>query len=209
MRLSGVPHFIPQMINYPVEYRATSNFGEGLFATSEIAAGQVVSRFDGDFWDWEDSVANLPNESPDYIRDHTIQFAPGKSRDSNAGLARYANHSCEPNCGIKNHFDLVAMRPLAAGEQITWDYAMSENNDWFMLCRCGSRRCRNLITGYRNLPPEFREAYKGFISQWLIDANVPYEGPAKMPSWRELARPPEFVPDAGHLQQEFLTPRAS
>ena len=197
------------MIIYPVEYRASSNFGGGLFATSEIAPGQIVASFDGDYWNWDKSVSDLPNESPDYTRDHTIQYAPGKSRDSAAGLGRYANHSCDPNCGIKNYFDLVAMRPIARGEQITWDYAMTEHNDWFMTCRCGSPRCRKLITGYHNLPPEFRDAYKGFISQWLIDADIPYAGPAQMPSWRELTPPTEFVKESEPPAEDIRTPRAS
>jgi len=197
------------MIIYPTEYRATSNFGGGLFATSDIAPGAIVACFDVDYWNWDESVSDLPNDSPDYTRDHTIQYAPGKSRDSDTGLGRYANHSCDPNCGIKNYFDLVAMRPIAKGEQITWDYAMTENNDWFMICRCGSPRCRKMITGYRNLPPEFREAYKGFISQWLIDAEVPYEGPAKLPAWLELTAPTEFVKETKSPAQDMRTPRAS
>ncbi len=101
------------------------------------------------------------------------------------------------------------MRPIANGEQITWDYAMTENNDWFMICRCGSPRCRKMITGYRNLPPELREAYKGFISQWLIDAEVPYEGPAKLPAWLELTAPTEFVKETKSPAQDMRTPRAS
>ena len=197
------------MIRYPVEYRTSQNFGGGLFATSTIEPGRIVASFDGKYWDWNDSVTDLPNDAPDYTRDHTIQYAPGKSRDSADGLGRYANHSCDPNCGIKNYFDLVAMKPIAVGEQITWDYAMTENNDWFMLCRCGAPRCRKLITGYRNLPPEFREAYKGFVSQWLIDADISYEGPAHTPSWREPTTPQEMTPTTEGDQRLLRTPRAS
>lgn len=195
------------MISYPVEYRATDNFGGGLFATSPIAPGQLVASFDGDFWTWGDSVANLPNESPNYTRDHTIQFGPGQSRDSGNGMGRFANHSCDPNCGIKNLFDIVAMKSISPGEQIMWDYAMTENNDWFMLCRCGSRKCRRIITGYRNLPPDVREAYRGFISQWLIDAKIPYEGPATMPVWREFGTDREFLPASA--MEAIRAPRAS
>ena len=197
------------MIIYPVEYRPSSNFGGGLFANSDIVAGQMVATFDGDYWNWDESVSDLPNDFPNYTRDHTIQYAPGKSRDSAAGLGRYANHSCDPNCGIKNYFDLVSMKAIAKGEQITWDYAMTENNDWFMLCRCGAPRCRKLITGYRNLPPDIREAYQGYISQWLIDAAIPFEGPAPMPSWREFTPPKEMPAPSEHNQEDLRTPRAS
>jgi uncharacterized protein len=161
-----------------LEHRSDSRFGGGLFALVPYKKGEIVATFDGQIYEWNGDLRNLSNESPDYILDHAIQFAPGKSRDSEAGMGRLANHSCEPNCGIKNYFDIVAMRDIAAYEEITWDYAMTENNDWFMSCDCGSKRCRRLITGYRNLPLYWREEYRGFISQWLIDADIPFEGDA-------------------------------
>lgn len=40
----------------------------------------------------------------------------------------YVNHSCSPNCGVRLNdagaYDFVAREPIAAGEEITFDYAM-------------------------------------------------------------------------------------
>lgn len=163
-----------------IEYRKDHQLGGGLFALTPFRAGEVVAQFDGEFYDWGTDLLSIPNDPPLYARDHAIQYAPGKSRDSAKSLARCANHSCSPNCGIKDLFNIVTMVEIPVGTELTWDYAMSENNDWFMTCACGAPNCRRAITGYRNLPPEFRLRYTGFISQWLIDADIPYEGPAEL-----------------------------
>jgi hypothetical protein len=41
--------------------------------------------------------------------------------------ANYTNHSCDPNAGFgSSPISLVAMRDVQVGEEITFDYAMSE-----------------------------------------------------------------------------------
>jgi hypothetical protein len=166
------------MTHLKVEYRKQNRWGGGLYTREAIKSGETVASFDGQIYQWGYTVEALPNDPPLYLRDHLIQFGPGISRDSANGLGRYANHSCSPNCGIKGLFNIVAMVDIPENTEITWDYAMTENNDWLMTCNCGSPRCRKLITGYRNMPPEVRMGYTGFISQWLVDAQIPYEGPA-------------------------------
>ena len=52
-------------------------------------------------------------------------------RDTHVDLdvpARLINHSCDPNTGIRDNeyggFDFIALRRIAAAEEITWDTAM-------------------------------------------------------------------------------------
>lgn len=133
-----------------------------MFATRSIKKGELIAAFDGpiyadDFENWTDDLYN-----------HAIQFGPSIWRDS-SGIARLINHSCEPNCGIKNLFQVVAMRPIKPGEQITWDYEMTERNPyWRMKCRCGSILCRKRIGNYQNMPKATRRRYAGYISDWLL-----------------------------------------
>jgi hypothetical protein len=195
------------MSHFKVEYRKQNRWGGGLYTREPIQCGEVVASFDGSVYQWGHTVEVLSNDPPLYIRDHAIQFGPGISRDSAGGLGRYANHSCAPNCGIKDFFNIVAMVDLPVDTEITWDYAMTENNDWLMICNCGAPGCRKLITGYRNLPPEVRTSYTGFISQWLVDAQIHYEGPATGGDFIDLTLP---VPDhAPTILPEFQSPRAS
>ncbi len=142
--------------------KETRGRGQGVFAKEMIGKGELIAAFDGPFYD-ADSVWDQRNLN------HAIQFEQEKWRDS-AGLARVLNHSCEPNCGIKNLFEIVAMRDIATGEELTWDYEMTENNQygWQMACKCGTASCRNFIGRYENMPQEVRERYAGYISEWLL-----------------------------------------
>lgn len=67
------------------------------------------------------------------------------------GIARFINHSCEPNCytkvisveGQKKIF-IYAKRHIVAGEELTYDYKFPvEVNK--IPCNCGSNRCRRSL----------------------------------------------------------------
>jgi SET domain-containing protein len=150
--------------NKKAEVRKSGNKGKGIFAKKLIKKGERIASFDGQIYEYE-------HRWNDYLRNHTIQFEKRRWRDSK-GIAVFINHSCEPNCGVKNLFDIVAMRDIKKDEEITWDYEMTEANPiWKMKCRCKTPSCRGVIGNYKNMPPATRKKYKGFISQWLIDAG--------------------------------------
>jgi len=153
-------------------------FGDiGTYADDTIVRGEPIASFDGPIFSWTSVAETIPNEPPYFARDHAIQFEEFRARDSN-GLARFANHSCSPNAGIKGSFEIVAMRDIKAGEEITWDYDMSEDTFWCMECRCESPDCRGMVAGYRFLPPERRAQYEGYISDWLVQPARPFVGTA-------------------------------
>jgi uncharacterized protein len=139
---------------------------KGVFAARRILKGERVSSFDGPFHRVPKGAYYLPNDPPDYLRDHAIQCGPHLWRTSR-GPAKYINHSCEPNCGMRGRFALVAMRDIAKGREITFDYDMTENSVWRMKCRCGTRSCRRLIRGFRFAPKVLRSKYRGYFSTWL------------------------------------------
>lgn len=149
------------MDNEKAAVRRTRKYGFAVFAKKKILKGELIAQFDGPVFEYEYEYWN------DDLYNHVIQFAPRKWRDSN-GIARLINHSCDPNCGIKGLFKVVAMRDIEKGEQITWDYEMTEMHPyWRMRCRCGTPGCRKLIGNHRNMPEKIRKKYKGYISRWL------------------------------------------
>lgn len=136
-------------------------FGKGLVTTAPIKKGEVIAEFDGPFYD-----APKATDLPPHTINHAIQVGPHQWRDSN-GLARYINHSCEPNVGMKGLFMLVAMRDIEPGEELLWDYDMSENSDWRMECGCGTPSCRHTIGSFDALSTDVKAKYNGYISAWL------------------------------------------
>jgi SET domain-containing protein len=157
------------MDNPKVKLKKKPGMGSALFAVDEIHKGEIIAEFDGDVYD--DNSVWTKDKS-----DHAIWIGEKVWRDS-FGFARYINHSCDPNCGVKDLTKIVAMRNISSGEEITWDYEMTENCStdpksdyyWSMNCKCGSKDCRGTIGTYKNMPIKTREKYKGYISQWLID----------------------------------------
>lgn len=77
----------------------------------------------------------------------------------------FFDHSCSPNAGIKGHLLMVAMRDIAAGEEITYDYAMTDADFKYSFpCRCQSKNCRGVITTDDWKNPELQRRYRGYFS---------------------------------------------
>jgi hypothetical protein len=58
--------------------------------------------------------------------------------------ARFVNHACEAACLSPGYGFEIAVRDVAAGEELTDDYG-TLNIDVAFSCRCGSPRCRKVI----------------------------------------------------------------
>jgi len=84
----------------------------------------------------------------------------------------------------------LVLRPVAAGEELTIDYATFEDEVLFLTgpCRCQSPACRRQVTGYADLPAVVQAA-AGVLS----GANR-YPDPAYAPLRRALAARYEIAP---------------
>jgi uncharacterized protein len=71
----------------------------------------------------------------------------GKTVIDGEGLGAYLNHSCDPNCEIdevKNRAWIFALRDIAAGEELLWDYNLYGDEEPAP-CYCGSPKCRGTM----------------------------------------------------------------
>ncbi|GGM33963.1 SET domain-containing protein-lysine N-methyltransferase [Dactylosporangium sucinum] len=72
----------------------------------------------------------------------------------------YGNHGCDPNLWWSGPYSLTARRDIAAGEELTNDYATSAGSPAFrMACACASRLCRGVVTGEDRRRAELRSRY--------------------------------------------------
>lgn len=140
--------------------------GDGVFAVESIAAGETVVCFGGHVCDL-DELRTLP----EHQRIHSIQVdealfvvCDGITDEP----ADYVNHSCEPNVGIRGNIVLVAMADIAPGDEICFDYAMSDSDDYDeFVCACGTPSCRRLITGGDWKLADLQVRYAGWFSSYL------------------------------------------
>jgi hypothetical protein len=78
------------------------------------------------------------------------------------------NHSCAPNCGMSGANILVAMRDIAPGEQVTYDYAMSDGSPYDEFeCGCRAPACRGKVTGEDWMRAELQIRYRSYFSPYL------------------------------------------
>jgi uncharacterized protein len=151
-------------VNAPLVAVIEGALGKGVHALREFRAGGTILTFDGPELS-HDEVLGL-GEAQAY----TIQIGPDRYIDT-LFPGRFTNHSCDPNAGIWQDRYLVAIRPIAVGEQIQFDYSttMSENH-WTMQCRCGSAKCRGLIRDFHLLPVPLQVHYLrlGIVQQFIV-----------------------------------------
>ena len=147
-----------------------------LVATRAARAGEVVCPIEG-------ALVERPTR-------HTIQLDEAAHIEAAEELTleqmvlrypwRFTNHSCDPNARVAGR-SLVAMKPVRAGDEITYNYNTTE---WELAepfeCRCGSPYCERTIRGFRYLSREERERIRPLLAPHLL---------ARMDATEDAARP--------------------
>ena len=104
------------------------------------------------------------------FNDYHLQVGEDVYIGPSGGADDYVNHSCEPNCGFQNGLELVAMRDIAVGEELTWDYSSAideAGSDGFPCC-CGSANCRGQVTSFRDLPQDAQARLRPWLLPYLL-----------------------------------------
>ena len=147
------------------EARPAGEKGWGAFAVEPIAAGETVTAFGG--WVMPMSVLETlshDRQSRSIQVDADLYLVSAETPEPGDML----NHSCEPNCGLSGQLLLVAMRDIAPGEELSFDYAMCDASDYDEFrCLCGQPTCREIVTGADWRDPELQDKYAGWFSPYL------------------------------------------
>ncbi len=84
----------------------------------------------------------------------------------------------------------MALRDIVAEEELTFDYAMTDDEPYEMQCNCGTPTCRKVITGHDWMKKEVQRKYDGYFS-WFIQRRL------DVLQMNQAASPAREVPDAG------------
>ncbi|HTR54335.1 MAG TPA: SET domain-containing protein-lysine N-methyltransferase [Kofleriaceae bacterium] len=119
--------------------------GYGVVATRAFAAGDTLCTGDGVLYEPDDDFDDTYALILDGPAGHDVLW-------DLVDQTRWLNHSCEPNSEVRSRWDAeagvvrawwVALRDIAPGEEITYDYAFVP--DVAEPCACGAASCRGLI----------------------------------------------------------------
>ncbi|MGC1373602.1 MAG: SET domain-containing protein-lysine N-methyltransferase [Candidatus Sulfotelmatobacter sp.] len=115
----------------------------GVFTNAPIRKGTRLLEYDGPRISPEEADRLYDGADRTYL----YGLGDGKIIIDGEGLAAYLNHSCEPNCEIdeiKGRAWLFALRDIAAGEELLWDYNLYDDEEPAP-CHCGSPKCRGTM----------------------------------------------------------------
>lgn len=137
--------------------------GEGVHTKKDYKKGDTLFIIKGTKKKW---IVTNQEESlfgPDWIGvSKTVWIDP-------VGHAKYLNHSCNPNAGIKGKVTVVALKDIKKGSEITIDYSTTEIDTlWYMKCDCGEKNCRKTVRSIQSLPKEVFEKYSPYIPKYFM-----------------------------------------
>ena len=140
----------------PFEVRSSGIHGLGAYAIVPIRRGQRIGEYVGERISQREADRRYDDESMQHH--HTFLFTVTSRTVIDAAVGgnetRFINHSCHPNCEAViegNRVYIDAMRPIAVGEELFYDYAYERDDDTGpedearYPCRCGTGACRGTI----------------------------------------------------------------
>ncbi|WP_066816289.1 SET domain-containing protein [Sphingomonas mali] len=136
-----------------------NHLGKAVFAAAPFAEGDRLMSFTGRRFRADRIPSLMRGQS-----DRFVQVTPDHYMGPSGRIDDLVNHSCAPNAGLRftdQGVFLVAIRDIASGEEICWDYSttLAESN-WHMICQCRTPDCRRVIGNFATLSPERQEWFR-------------------------------------------------
>jgi SET domain-containing protein len=152
------------------EVRESKIHGRGLFATMGIAKDEIVAVKGGHIVDRKTLRERItPRLGPVEIQiGQDLFIAPVTDEERELSML-YSNHSCNPNLGVRGEITFVAMRDIGVGEELTHDWATTDDDEYSVECECGAANCRKILTGKDWQKPELQKRYASYFSAYLAD----------------------------------------
>ncbi len=139
--------------------------GRGVFALEPVRQGELVA-----VWGGRIVTQAVAEALPPEIRRYVVQvedaqfLAPVEPIDA----AELINHCCQPNCGLSGQIALVALRPIAPGEEITFDYGTTDSSEFLSFpVACGKSPCRKRLRPDDWQRADVQSVNRGHFSPYL------------------------------------------
>jgi hypothetical protein len=141
--------------------------GRGLFAAEPIRRGEIVAVKGGAVFGRSELAELSKSLGPAEIQIGEGLYIGPRREIERDGAMIFSNHSCDPKLGVCGQIVFVTLKDVSAGEELTHDWAMTDDDDYRMDCRCGSAACRRVITGQDWRRPDLQARYGEHMSWYL------------------------------------------
>jgi histone-lysine N-methyltransferase SETD2 len=129
--------------------------GHGLFTLVDLKPGDFVMEYVGEILNRRQFKKRVRlAEAQKQRHFYFMTIKNGKTIDASlcGNLARFMNHSCNPNCETQKwtvngrlHVGLFAKRPIKADTELTFDYKFVRYGETGQPCFCGEPNCKGII----------------------------------------------------------------
>jgi SET domain-containing protein len=152
-------------LNPKCEARPNKWGGCSVYALEDISKDELISLWGGKIIRRDELDPSMPRFTERVLQmDEDLFLLTAEEKEPNDCF----NHSCEPNLGFFGQIGLVAMRDIAVGSELTFDYAMSDGSPYDEFeCHCGNANCRGKMSGNDWKRPELWKKYEGYFSPYL------------------------------------------
>jgi len=124
--------------------RSSAIHAAGCYTTTRIRKGARVSEYTGRRISKEEADALYEDTLVTYL----FGLGDGEIVIDGHCLTMFINHSCDANCEtseVAGRVFIKSIRPIAAGEEITYDYCLYDGGDDEAVCNCGAKKCRGTM----------------------------------------------------------------
>jgi SET domain-containing protein len=139
--------------------RSSAIHAAGCYTTEPIASGTRITEYTG--------PRITKDEADERYKDSVVTYLFGLGDGSYVidghSVAMFLNHSCDPNCETdesNGHVWIMAIRDIAANEELVYDYNLYDGDDDPATCNCGARQCRQSMYSVEELKKRAKAARK-------------------------------------------------
>ena len=118
--------------------RAGPRLGYGLYARQRFSQGEFVAEYTGRLISTKKADALTTRYLFEIDKNWTIDGSP------RSNIARYMNHSCDPNCEtdiVGGKILITALRDIEIGEELTFDYGEEYFDEFIKSAGCRCSKC--------------------------------------------------------------------
>lgn len=124
--------------------RSSAIHAAGCYTQRPLRKGERVCEYDGPRFTKEVADRRYKDRFVTYL------FSLGEKGMviDGFGTAMFLNHSCDPNCETEEEDGRIfirTVRPVAAGEELTYEYNLHDSDDDDCTCACGASQCRGTM----------------------------------------------------------------
>jgi SET domain-containing protein len=137
--------------------RSSSIHAAGCYTLDPIPRGRRFAEYDGLRIDKDTADERYADRPVTYL----FGFGDKGEVIDGFGTAMFLNHSCAPNCeteDVKGRIYIRAIRNIAAGEELVYEYNLWDSDDPTADCYCGAPQCRGTMFSDDEVKRQARKA---------------------------------------------------